>query len=39
MDVDQEEFSVDPSNNVDEGSLGPCSFPVFPHAILTYIPR
>ncbi|KAF8229625.1 hypothetical protein L208DRAFT_1378816 [Tricholoma matsutake] len=23
MDVDQEEFSVDPSNNVDEGSLGP----------------
>jgi hypothetical protein len=29
MDVDQEEFSVDPSNNVDEGSLGPCSFPYF----------
>ena len=39
MDVDQEEFSVDPSNNVNEGSLGPCSFPIFPHAILTYIPR
>jgi hypothetical protein len=39
MDVDLQEFGVDPSNNVDKGSLGMCSFPIFPHAIPTYIPR
>ena len=39
MDVDIEDFYVDAGDNVGKGSLGTCSFPIFLHAILTYILR
>jgi hypothetical protein len=37
MDVEQEQFKADLSNNVDNGSLGTCRFLIFPHATPTYI--
>ena len=32
-------MDMDPSNNIDKGSFGMCSFPTFSHIMLIYIPR